>query len=225
MDKVSSKALEGLVQFVLAMGIMIFLPAWTIYYWQAWAFLAAFFFPILFITLYFTKHDPALIERRNQAGPVAEKQKKQRIIQSFASLSLVGMMVLSAFDHRYGWSAVPQWLSIAADLAVVIGLYIIFRVFKANSFTSATIEVKEEQKVVTTGPYGIVRHPMYSGALLIFIFTPLALDSYFGIIFGVALILIMAIRAVEEEKYLKENLAGYKDYCAKTRYRLIPFVW
>ena len=177
------------------------------------------------MTLYFLNHDRALMERRIKIGPQAEKKKIQKVIQSFYIILLITLVLISVIDHRFVLSNVPNVLNIISNLLVLIGIYIIYSVFKENSFASATIEVDKEQKVISTGPYSIVRHPMYSGALLLFIFTPIALGSIFGLIPAVLLITILMFRTLDEEKSLNKELSGYLDYCKNIKFRLIPYIW
>jgi protein-S-isoprenylcysteine O-methyltransferase Ste14 len=219
------KAFGGLLFLMIAMGAVLFLPAWTFNYWQAWIFLAVFGTSALAITLYLMKMDPKLLERRVYAGPTAEKETTQKIIQFITSIGFIAMLVVPALDHRWGWSYMPAYLTIFGNILIAIGFLIIFFVYKRNTFTSATIEVYAEQKVVTTGMYALVRHPMYFGALFLFIGMSLALGSWWD--FAVYLIMMPALiwRLFDEEKFLTKNLQGYAEYKNKVRYRLIPFVW
>ncbi len=182
MTSLHTKALAGLLQLLVAMALMLFLPAWTFNYWQAWLFLAVFFTSTLAITLYLMKNDPQLLERRVQAGPVSEKETNQKVIQSLASFAFVMVIAFPAVDFRLGWSFVPTGLVIAGDALVALGLFAVFLVFKENTFTSGTIEVASDQTVISTGPYAIVRHPMYSGAFVMLIGVPLALGSWWGLL-------------------------------------------
>ena len=213
------------MQLMVALMLLIFLPAWTLNYWQAWVFLSVFFVAVLAVTLYLMRHDPALLERRVRAGPGAEKETRQKIIQSIASMVFISVFVFSALDFRFHRSTVSFQLSLVGDVLVALGLYIVFLVFKENSFTSATIETTPEQKVVTTGPYAVVRHPMYSGAFVMLVGVPLALGSVWGLLTIAPLMLIIIWRLCDEERFLAKNLDGYVDYKNKTRYRLIPFFW
>jgi len=210
---------------MIVWGLFVFLPAGTIYYRQGWLYMLVFFGSTLFITIYFLKKDPKLIERRVHGGPTAEKEKSQKIIQGLASFFSVAAIVISGFDYRYQWSHVPVYLVIISNIIILLCFFFIFLVFKENSYTSSIIEVGEEQKVITTGPYAIVRHPMYTGALVIFLFTPLALGSFWGILFAVGVIAAIILRLLDEEKFLSKNLEGYDEYCSKVRYRLIPYIW
>jgi protein-S-isoprenylcysteine O-methyltransferase Ste14 len=159
------------------------------------------------------------------AGSGAEKEKSQKLIQRYASLAFIGMLVLPSVDHRFSWSVVPLPVVIAGDILVALGFLVVFLVFKENTFTAATIEVAPNQKVVSTGPYAIVRHPMYSGALVMLFGTPLALGSWWGLLMLFPMTFSIAFRVVNEESFLSKNLSGYKHYCQMVRYRLAPFIW
>src|ERR1051325_6534967 len=166
MKNLTVLAFVGLAQLVLILAVLLFLPAWTLNYWQAWVFLLVFGGSVFLITLYFLRKDPNLIQSRLKAGPAAEQQKSKKVIQALASLFFILPFITSSLDHRFGWSKIPAWIVLLGDLLVALGLYIVFLVFRENTFTSATIEVKEEQKVRLTGPYALIRHPMYSGAFI-----------------------------------------------------------
>jgi len=219
------RAFAGLVFLVAILGLALFGAAGTVEYWQARAFLAVFGVAITAITMDLAAHDPALLERRVQAGPVAEQKTSQKVIQSFASLAFLAVFVVSGLDHRFGWSEVPAPLAIAGDVLVALGLYIVFRVFRANTFTSATIEVAREQQVVTTGPYAIVRHPMYAGAFVMMVGVVLALGSWWAAPAVAVLVGVIVWRLLDEEKLLATELSGYAEYRTKVKYRLVPFVW
>jgi protein-S-isoprenylcysteine O-methyltransferase Ste14 len=219
------KSLAGMLFLLITMGLAIFLPYGSINYSSAWIYLAVFFTSSIWITAYLFLFDQALLEKRVKAGPVAEPTTRQKSIQSVASLLFLSIFILSSFDHRFRWSGVPPGLAYAGDLLCVVSFVFLFFVFKQNRFLSATIEVQDQQEVVSTGLYAIVRHPMYAGAILLLISTPLALGSFWGLIPSVTLAIVIGYRAIDEERNLSVNLAGYKDYCKKVRYRLIPFVF
>jgi protein-S-isoprenylcysteine O-methyltransferase Ste14 len=219
------KALLGLLWLIIILCLCLFLPAGTLVFWQAWVYLFLFSGSSLLITLFLMKRDMELLKRRLNAGAAAEKERSQKIIQALASFSFIGIMLTPGFDHRFKWSAVPGWLVITGDIFVVVGFYIVFLVFKENSYTSATIEIAENQRVVSTGPYAAVRHPMYSGALLMLLFTPFALGSYWDFSFVILIFIVIVWRLLDEEKFLIKNLPGYKEYFQKIRYRLIPWIW
>jgi protein-S-isoprenylcysteine O-methyltransferase Ste14 len=225
MQNLNIKAFGGLIFLVLVLVLALFVPAGTLNYWQAWLFLLVWTVSVLAITLYLMKRDPGLLERRVAAGPVAEQQKSQQIIQSLASLAFILMFVVPGLDRRFGWSTVPAVVVIIGDILVAFGLYSVFLVFKENTFTSAIIAVGAEQKLISTGPYAIVRHPMYAGAFIMLFGVPLSLASWWGLLPIIPMIIVIVARLLEEEKFLVKNLAGYADYCNKVKYRLIPLVW
>jgi protein-S-isoprenylcysteine O-methyltransferase Ste14 len=225
MTELNKKALGGLLVFLVVMGALLFVPAWTVNYWQAWIFLAVFGGASLAITVYLMKRDPKLLQRRMKAGPGAEKQTRQKVIQSITSAGFIAILVVSALDHRFRWLPVTRFVSVAGEVLVGAGLLIIFLVYKENTFASATIEVVPEQKVISTGLYAMVRHPMYMGALLMFIGIPLSLGSGLGVMVLVLSMPALLWRLLDEEKFLAKNLPGYPDYQAKVRQRLLPFVW
>ncbi len=225
MNKLTLQSLIGLAQLILILAVLLFLPTWSFHYWQAWIFLLVFAVSVLLITLYFLQKDPRLIESRLKAGPAAEQEKSQKVIQTLASLFFILPFIIASLDHRFGWSHVPTYLVLLGDVLVALGLYIVFLVFRENSFTSATIEVQEEQRVISTGPYAVIRHPMYSGAFIMLLGVPLALGSWWALIFVFLLFAAIVWRLLEEEKFLAKNLLGYTNYRQKVRYRLIPFIW
>lgn len=220
-----ARAFLGLLFLLVVLAASLFVPAGTLHYWQAWLFLAVFGVSVTAITVYLAREDPQLLERRVYAGPVAEREMSQRIIQSLASLAFIAMFVVSGLDHRFAWSATPLFAVVVGDLLVALGLLIVFFVFRENTFTSGTIQVDAGQRVVSTGPYALVRHPMYSGALIMLVGVPLALGSWWGLLPIIPMILVIVWRLLAEEEYLARNLAGYREYQWSTRYRLMPRVW
>ena len=225
MTTLNWKALAGLVNLLVALGVALFLPAWTFHYWQAWAFLAVFGLSVFAITAYLMKRDPALLERRVKAGPVAETRTLQKIVQSLASVAFVAIFVVSALDHRRHWSRVPLPVTIACDALVALGLLIVFLVFRENTFTSAIIEVGADQKVISTGLYSVVRHPMYMGAFLMLLAVPPALGSLWGLFAVIPLMVVIVWRLFDEEKFLAAKLPGYREYQQRVKRRIVPFVW
>lgn len=225
MKNLNKKAFGGILRFLIILAALLFLPVWTFHYWQAWIFLAVFSMSVLVITIYLMKTDLKLLARRINAGPGAEKEKSQKIIQSFASLAFIIVIVFSSIDHRLSWSALPPEVSVAGDILVALGLLIIFFVFRENTFTSAIIEVDAGQKVISTGPYALIRHPMYTGALVMLLGIPLALGSWWGLFTIIPITLVIVWRLLDEEKFLTNNLLGYSEYQKKVRYRLLPFIW
>jgi protein-S-isoprenylcysteine O-methyltransferase Ste14 len=225
MDRLQRKAFRGLLILFLVMAALLFLTAGTIRYWQAWVYLAVFFGASFLITLYLAKNDPALLKRRLSAGPWAEKEQTQKIIMAFTSIGFLALIVTPALDFRFGWSAVPLPIVAAGNVLIAIGYAIIFLVYKENTFTSATIEVAKDQRVISTGPYALVRHPMYAGGLLYLLGMPLALGSWWGLVPFAATLPFLIWRLVDEEEFLARNLPGYAEYRNKVRFRLIPRVW
>jgi protein-S-isoprenylcysteine O-methyltransferase Ste14 len=225
MKDLNKRAVGGLLRLLIIIALLLFLPAWTLDYWQAWVFLAVFSLSVFGITLSLMKKDPKLLERRINAGPGAEKERSQKIIQSLATIAFIGVIVFPSVDHRLRWSSVPIPVAIAGDALVMLGFLITFLVFKENTFTSSTIEVEPGQKVISTGPYALLRHPMYVGALLMLLGVPLALGSWWGLFTLIPITLVILWRLLEEEKFLTKNLRGYSEYQNKVRYRLVPFIW
>jgi protein-S-isoprenylcysteine O-methyltransferase Ste14 len=221
----NTRAWFGLAFLASAMALVLFLSAWTIDYWQAWVYLGIFFGASIPITIYLMKNDPALLRRRLSAGPTAEKRKAQKLAMLFASIGFIAVLVVPALDHHFNWSSVPLFAIIAGDGLTALCFYITFLVYKENTFTSATIEIAQDQKVICTGPYAIVRHPMYAGGSLLFLGTPLALGSYWGLLAFGATLPALIWRLLDEERLLAENLPGYVEYCAKVRWRLIPGIF
>jgi protein-S-isoprenylcysteine O-methyltransferase Ste14 len=225
MKNLTVKAIGGLVFLDIFMGMAFFIPAGTFRYWQAWVYLAVFSSCTLAVTLYLMKNDPELLARRVNAGPGAEKEKNQKIIQVFSSIAFYAILIFPALDYRFRWSPVSLFVSLFGDMLVALGLYFVFLVFKENSFTSATIEINKKQKVISTGPYGYIRHPMYAGAFVMLFGTPLALGSFFGLFVVLPLIFVIIVRLLAEEKFLVKNLPGYEQYRKKVPFRIIPNIW
>ncbi len=225
MSNLILKSIGGLAFLLVFMGFLLFIPAGTLNYWQAWLYLAVFGLSTIFVTLYLMKYDQKLLESRTESGPGAETETAQKIIQSIASVFFIMIFVVAGLDYRYHWSEVSPILSLIADAFVALGFYFVFLVFKVNSYTSAVIEVASDQKVITTGPYAIVRHPMYAGAGILVIFSGLALGSWIAVPCSIILMIAIGFRAIEEEKFLRINLVGYDAYRQQVRYRIIPYVW
>jgi len=221
----TERAFIGLLALFLVIAALLFGGAGTFDYWQAWVFLAVYFSASLALTLYLVKMDPALLGRRMRGGPWAEKQPTQRAIMLFASLSFIGLILLPALDRRFGWSHMSPAMALAGDLLVALGWLGIFLVFRENSFTSATIELTPDQKVISTGPYALVRHPMYASAMIMQLGAPIALGSWWGVLVLVVMSPALVWRLLDEERFLRANLPGYASYRETVRYRLIPHVW
>jgi len=219
------KAWPRQIAFLIVLAALLFAPAGTLRYWQAWLFLGVFVGCSVGLGLFFVRRDPALIARRMDAGPAAEREPAQRIIIGLLLLCLAAMLVVSGFDRRFGWSDVPPPLSILGAFSIVASFAIFFIVMKQNSYAAATVRVERGQTVISTGLYGIVRHPMYAGVLPLVVAMPLALASYWALLLVVPLLPILAWRLVDEERVLTARLPGYADYCRRVRFRLVPGVW
>jgi protein-S-isoprenylcysteine O-methyltransferase Ste14 len=225
MKKLVISTLKTFLIGSIALGLILFLPAWTLNYWQAWVFIVVFNLSVNFIGLYLSLKDPALLERRKNVGPKAEQSAAQRIIMSVALLSITALLVVCALDNRFGWSPVPVFVSLIGDALVAFGLFINLLVFKENTFGASTIQTEADQKVISTGPYALVRHPMYVGVLVMMAGVPLALGSLWGLLILVLAVPMLVWRILDEEKMLKKDLAGYNEYIQKVRFRLIPYIW
>jgi protein-S-isoprenylcysteine O-methyltransferase Ste14 len=203
-------------------ALLLFLPAGTIRYWQAWVFMALFFIPMAYIALYLFRRNPELLKRRLD---VKEKKPKQGIIAKMFYMSVCLVFLISGLDKRYSWSSVSTFLVIVSDILFLAGYYFLFLVFKENKYLAHTVVVEKGQQVVTTGPYSIVRHPMYFAELIMFVFAPIGLGSYWAISADILLIVVLVARILTEEQVLLQELKGYDDYIHKTKYRLIPGIW
>jgi protein-S-isoprenylcysteine O-methyltransferase Ste14 len=210
---------------MLVLGAMVFIPAGTLNYWQGWAYFATSIFASGFYTIYLVKYDPALLQRRQQAGPSHEKEPAQKIIILLIFVAFVTLVALPPLDYRFGWSPVPWYVSVIADALVALSFYIFYLVSKVNSYAAANVRVEQGQRVVDTGVYGLMRHPMYFGALFLIVGTPLALGSWGTLLLTPIFLLLLYFRIASEERVLLRDLAGYAEYRRKVRYRLIPFVW
>jgi len=221
----AARAWVALTGLAIVMALLLFVPAGTVRYWQGWVYLAIFIGASGLTTLYLLRKDRALLERRMRGGPTAEKRPAQKLIMVFTSIGFIALLVVSALDRRFGWSTVPLAAVVAGDALVAIGFYFISRVYRENTFTAATIQIAENQTVISTGPYAIVRHPMYASGLLYFFGTPLALGSYWGFVPLAATLPFLIWRLLDEERFLAKNLRGYAEYQRRVRHRLVPFVW
>jgi protein-S-isoprenylcysteine O-methyltransferase Ste14 len=225
MASLNARAWLALVVVAAVMALLLFVPAGTLHDWQAWVYLSIFFGASSITTLDLMKRDPALLQRRMRGGPTAETETTQKVIMFFASVGFIALLVVPALDHRFGWSVVPLAGVVAGDILVAMGFYVIFRVYRVNTFTAATIQVAADQRVISTGPYAIVRHPMYAGASLYVVGTPLALGSYWGLLAAAAMLPFLIWRLVDEERLLARNLPGYTEYQQRVPHRLVPWMW
>ncbi|MBO0865255.1 MAG: isoprenylcysteine carboxylmethyltransferase family protein [Mycobacterium sp.] len=214
----------GLVELV-AFGLMLFLPAGTFNYWQAWVFLVVFGLSAWIPAIYLLRTNPVALQRRMRGGPTAEARTVQKVVIAGLYLSLAAMVVVSSLDHRFGWSPVPTAICLAGNVLVAVGLGVVALVVIQNNHAATTVRVEAGQTVVSTGLYGLVRHPMYTGNVIMMVGLPLALGSYWGLAFLVPGLIVLASRIRDEEKLLREELKGYREYTQKVRYRLVPCMW
>ena len=213
------------LRYVLAAivyGLIFFVTAGTIRYWEAWVYMGILFIPMLFVFIYLLKNNPELLERRLR---IRETQKPQKLIIVLSIFAFLLAFIIPGLDHRFGWSTVPVAVVIIADIIALAGYSIFFLVIKENEYASRVIEVEKDQKVISTGPYAVVRHPMYLGASLMYLLSPIALGSFWAVIAFLPLPVLLVLRIFNEEQVLAKELPGYKAYMKKVKYRLIPFIW
>lgn len=214
----------GLVELAV-FGSVLFLLAGTFDYWQVWVFLVVFALSTWIPTMYLQRANPAAHERRKHAGPAAETRTVQKVLIGGWYASLAALIVISALDHRFGWSSVPSALCVIGDVLVAVGLGVTSLVVIQNSFAASTVQVEMGQTVASTGLYGLVRHPMYTGNVITIVGFPLALGSYWGLVAVIPGLVALIVRIRDEEGLLIEQLDGYREYTQKARYRLAPYVW
>lgn len=210
---------------IAAYALVLFLPAGTVHYWQAWVFIALFTVVSIVPTMYLARKYPAALQRRMHAGPQAETRTAQKLISTGAFGVLFVIMAVSAFDHRMGWSTVPVWLCVVGDVLMAAGLAVAMRVVIENHYAAATVTVERGQKLASDGLYGFVRHPMYAGNVIMMVGMPLALGSFWALLLVIPGVLILVLRILDEEKLLSKELTGYREYTQLVRYRLLPNVW
>jgi protein-S-isoprenylcysteine O-methyltransferase Ste14 len=215
----------SLVGLLLVMGVLIFVAAGTGDYWQAWLFLVCYFAASVVVSLWLMRHDPALLRRRMRGGPFAEQEPRQKIIMTITSIGFVALPVVPGLDRRFGWSGMQGAIAILGDLLLLAGWLGILAVFRANSFAAATIQVASDQKVVSTGPYAVVRHSMYATALLMLLGIPVSLGAWRGMLVWAGLLPALAWRLLDEERVLLRDFDGYADYRRRVSSRLLPYIW
>jgi protein-S-isoprenylcysteine O-methyltransferase Ste14 len=223
--KVTVQLLASTIGGILFMGVLLFWPAGTFDYWQAWFFIAVFIVGTMAPTVYLAVKYPDALQRRMTSGPWAETRLAQKLITVGIILTVVAAGVISALDYRFGWSTIPTAVVVLGNVLVAVGLGIAEIVIVQNNYAAATITVEADQPVVSTGLYGLVRHPMYVGALIMMVGMPLALASYWGLLAVIPGVLVFVARITDEEKALRQELDGYDEYTEKVHYRLVPGVW
>jgi protein-S-isoprenylcysteine O-methyltransferase Ste14 len=221
----TSNIIRSAIFGIAALLAFIFIPAGTLNYWQGWLYVATWMIVGSAYTANVAKHDPALLKRRTEAGVTHEKEPAQKIIISFLYVAFILLVTLPPLDFRFGWSSMPWYASVIGDVFIAVSFYIFYLVSKVNTYAAANVRVEEGQKVISTGVYGIVRHPMYAGALLLVVGTPVALGSWWSLLLVPLFVPILYFRITNEETVLKRDLRGYEEYTHKVRYRLIPGIF
>jgi protein-S-isoprenylcysteine O-methyltransferase Ste14 len=225
MDPLHRRAIVQGLSWTLLLGVLIFLSAGTFDYWQGWLFLGTLAASTVGFTVYLALYDRPLLERRLKAGPQHEREWSQKIIVSLILLAFFALIILPALDHRFAWSPVAPSVSILGDAVILLSFLFIFWVTRVNSFAASNIRVEQDQRVIDTGPYACVRHPMYAGAIWLFVGMPLALGSWWSLGLIVPFMPVLVWRLLDEERILRRDLPGYMEYMRRVRFRLIPFVW
>ena len=215
-------AVKKTVAGVILIGLLLFLPAGTMQYWNGWLFCAVLFIPVVIMGVVLFLKAPDLLCKRLQEK---EEQAEQRSVVALSGLMFVGGFVLAGLDFRFGWSGMPNWLVYTAAALFVVGYGLFAEVMRENAYLSRTVEVQENQVVVDTGLYGIVRHPMYSATVLMFLAMPVILGSYVSFVVFLVYPFLIAKRIRNEEQVLEEGLQGYAEYKEKVKYRMVPFIW
>ncbi len=223
--KLLLQALAIFVGGALLLGLLLFLPAGTFNYWQGWVFIVVFLVTMSVFGVYFSVTDPALVERRRHAGPGAEQSTVQKVVITLVFVDLIALPILSGLDRRFGWSQMPPLISLIGDALLVLSFVVFYFVFRVNSYGASNIQVEQNQKVISTGPYALVRHPMYDGALVMVVGMALALGSWWSLVLVVVMIPVLVVRILDEEEVLAKDLPGYTTYEQKVRYRLVPYLW
>jgi protein-S-isoprenylcysteine O-methyltransferase Ste14 len=225
MQTLGARAFRSSLVGIVILAALLFVPAGTLDYWQAWVFMAVFVCSSSAVTVYLAIHDPELLERRMRAGPGPEREGAQKIIIILVMTGFLAMLVVPALDRRFGWSHVPAYVCLVGAALVALSFFLIFFVLRANTYAASTVQVAEGQKVISTGPYALVRHPMYAGCFPMLVGIPLALGSWWGLAGLLVFVPTLIWRLVDEEGFLRKNLPGYTEYADKVRYRLVPHVW
>ncbi|MBO4518511.1 MAG: isoprenylcysteine carboxylmethyltransferase family protein [Paludibacteraceae bacterium] len=220
--KLFIQALTKFLVGLLLVGLLLFLPAGTFAYWQAWLFIGILFVPMFIAGIWLMFSSPELLRKRLSAK---EEQGEQKWVVALSGLLFIAMFVVAGLNYRFGWLLMPDWITYVAAGVFLLGYVLYAEVMRENVWLSRTVEVQENQQVIDTGLYGIVRHPMYSATLILFLAMPLVLNSVWSFVLMLLYVPIIVKRIRNEEIVLERDLAGYMEYKQRVRYRLIPFVW
>ena len=220
--KLFAQAISKYLLGVFLVGTILFLPAWSFSYWNAWLFMGILFVPMFIAGIVMLGKNPELLQKRLDAK---EKEAEQKSVVASSGLMFLASFIVAGLDWRFGWTNMPNWMVWAATGLFLLSYVLYAEVLRENTYLSRTIEVQENQKVIDTGLYGIVRHPMYMATMVLFLSMPLVLGSLYSFIIMLAYIPIIAKRIRNEEKVLEESLPGYKEYKQKVKYKVIPFIW
>lgn len=217
--------IQAIIKFIsgfIVVSLLLFIPAGTLNYWNAWVFIAVLFIPMFAVGIVLMIKNPALLRKRLNAK---EKETEQKAVILFSTLMFVLGFIISGMNYRFQWLILPKWIVIVATVVFLLAYVLYAEVLRENTYLSRTVEIQENQKIIDTGLYGIVRHPMYSSTILLFLSMPLVLGSLISFIIFLSYLLIIAKRIKNEEQILEQELAGYLEYKNKVKYRIIPFVW
>ncbi|MBR2900906.1 MAG: isoprenylcysteine carboxylmethyltransferase family protein [Clostridia bacterium] len=220
--KLFFQAISKFILGVVLVGLLIFLPAGTLYYFNGWLFMGLLFVPMFLAGIVMMFKNPSLLQKRLDAK---EKEREQDIVVKLSGLMFLLGFVVAGLDFRFGWLILPKAVVIVASVLFLLAYLLYAEVLRENTYLSRTIEIQEDQKVVSTGLYGIVRHPMYSATLLLFLSMPLVLGSLYSFLIFLAYPVLIVKRIKNEETFLEQNLDGYTEYKQKVKYRLIPYIW
>lgn len=222
LPRLKKKIVLAYILFTFIVFLLLFVPAGSLAFWEAWIYYFILIGSSILLTTYFWKVDPQLIERRMRRK---EAVKEQKVIQLGNMVLFIAGFVIAGLDHRFGLSHIPINIVLLSDVMILFGYFIIFIVLTENTYASSIIQVEKDQQVISKGLYAIVRHPMYFGGLIMFLFTPIALGSFWAFIPFAIMPYTIILRLLNEEELLLKELTGYEEYCKKVRYRLIPFIW
>ena len=220
--KLFFQALTKFVLGLLLIGLLLFLPAGTFDFWQAWLFIGVLFVPMFIAGIFLMIRQPELLRKRLDAK---EQQQEQKWVVALSGLMFIAVFVVAGLNRRFGWHILPDWMVYVATVIFVAAYAMYAEVMRENVWLSRTVEVQENQQVVSTGLYGIVRHPMYAATLLLFLSMPLVLASPWSLVIMLLYIPIIALRIRNEEQVLERELKGYTEYKQRVRYKVIPFIW